>query len=78
MAKSKKRGGAKAHRKRVNDRNQKVNESTNKAKKYQKEQFDEMLKQYEKQMELQKQSESKVDGDVPDVDQISGVDGPEV
>lgn len=77
MAKSKKRGSAKAHRKRVNNRNQRVNESTNKAKKYQKEQFDEMLKQYEKQMELQKQRES-VDGDVPDVDQISGVDGPEV
>lgn len=72
MAKSKKRGGAKAHRKRVSARNLQIKENKRSVEKYQKDQFNELIKQYETQQKLNK------DNTIPDVNQIQGVDGPEI
>lgn len=79
MPKSRKRGGKgkksnKTHQKRVENRNKQISDQKNRYEKYQKEQFDKLLAEYEKQ---QKEKE-KLSNDVPGVDQISGVDGPEI
>lgn len=80
MAKSKKRGGKKAHAKRVNKRNAERKIQENNARKQQQQAFDEIMKQYESQIQAQNTEEVlDVDGTVaPNIDQIEGIDGPEI
>lgn len=73
MPKSRKRGGAKAHNKKVQNRNKRIQDRRNAYAKYQKEMFDRMLEEYEKQQQKQ---ESVTPGSNPD--QIEGIDGPEL
>lgn len=70
MPKSKGRGNKKQHRKRVENRNKKIKDAENLQKKYQKEVFEKMMKEYEKQavMNQSKSDESS--------DKIDGIDGP--
>ena len=73
MPTSKKRGGKKKHQKRVSNRNENIKVQTEKAQKYQKEMFDQMMEQYEKEM-----SAKKVADETMDPNQIEGLDGPEI
>tara|TARA_R110000772_G_scaffold20466_5_gene56931 strand:- start:89356 stop:89574 length:219 start_codon:yes stop_codon:yes gene_type:complete len=70
MPKSKKRKG---HDKKVNNRNSLIKNNKRKQEKYQREQFDALLEQYEKQQQTEKELKND---NVPDIDQIEGVDGP--
>lgn len=71
MPKSKKRGGAKAHKKRVNNRNHKIDQVKKKYTRERTEMFEQMMKDHEKQIDSQEQG-------MPDIDQIEGIDGPEI
>lgn len=73
MPKSKKRKGAKSHQRKVDNRNSVIKNTKRKQEKYQQEQFDALIKQYEKEQEGK-----KVKTEVPDIDQIAGIDGPEI
>jgi len=73
MPKSKKRKGSKNHQRKVDNRNAGIKNAKRKQEKYQQEQFDALIKQYEKEQESK-----KVKTEVPDIDQISGIDGPEI
>jgi hypothetical protein len=72
MPKSKNRKG---HKKKVNNRNSNIKNAQRQQEKYQKEQFDALVKQFEQQ-ELDKKNLEK--GDAPDIDQVVGIDGPEI
>ena len=80
MAKSKTRGGKKAHSKRVNKRNAERKVQENNSRKEQQQAFDEIMKQYESQMQVQNTEDVlDVDGTIaPNIDQIEGIDGPEI
>ena len=71
MPKSKKRGGTKKHNNRVKARNQNIESQKKRYNKFQKERFEELLKQYESSI---KEEEVITEGS----DHIDGVDGPEV
>ena len=76
MAKSKVRGGKKAHSKRINKRNADRKITQDNARKEQQAAFNEIMKQYESQM-----SAGSLDNEgnvVLDIDQIEGIDGPEI
>ena len=70
MPKSKKRKG---HQRKVNNRNDAIRNEKRKKEKYQQEMFESLVKQYEKE-----QADNKVKTEVPDIDQITGIDGPEI
>ena len=79
MAKSRTRGGKKAHNKRVNKRNAERKIQQDNARKQQQEAFNEIMKQYESQMQMQNEDVLDTDGMVvPNIDQIEGIDGPEI
>jgi thymidylate kinase len=71
MPTSRKRGGKKAHRKRVLNRSKRIQDEKNRYNKYQKEAFEKLLQQYEEQAK-------KEESGIPDVNQIEGLDGPEL
>ena len=71
MPTSKKRGGKKAHRKKVQSRNQRIQNEQNKYKKDKEKMFEQIMKEYEAQAEKQNL-------DIPNIEQIEGVDGPEL
>jgi hypothetical protein len=73
MPSSRKRGGKKAHNKRVQNRNKRIQDLKNKQSKYQQEMFEKMMKEYEAQLEMEKNKEEGLN-----VDQIDGLDGPEL
>lgn len=70
MPASRKRGGTKKHNKRVSARNTEIKSQRLKAQKYQKEQFEMMLKEYEKQMKSREENSK--------INQIEGIDSPEI
>ena len=74
MPKSRNRGGKKQHLKRVKNRNKKIQDKKNAYSKYEKQMYDNMLKQYEKQMMSASQSQSTTKSD----NKIDGIDGPEL
>lgn len=71
MPKSKKRGGAKKHNKRVANRNAHIKDEKNKVNKHRQDVFENMMKEYEKQEML---NQSSIDSE----DSIEGIDGPEI
>lgn len=76
MAKSRTRGGKKAHNKRINKRNIERKVQQDNTRKQQQMAFDEIMRQYENQMQ-----NGVLDTDgmvVPNIDQIEGIDGPEI
>jgi molybdenum-dependent DNA-binding transcriptional regulator ModE len=70
MPKSRVRGGKKAHRKRVQNRKNKIISERNRYNKYQQEIFEKLIEEQNKQ---QNKGEN-----IPNVDQIEGIDGPEL
>lgn len=74
MPTSKKRKGSKGHQKKVNNRNSLIKDNKRKVEKFQQEQFEDLLKQFEKQQ--QQQQDPKEED--PNIDQIAGIDGPEI
>lgn len=71
MPTSKNRGGKKKHRKRVQNRNQQVEAEKNRMNKYKQEVFEQMMKDYEKQVQAAQSQEQSSD-------KIDGIDGPEI
>lgn len=70
MPKSKSRGGKKAHNKRVNNRNKQISDLKNRQQKFQREMYDQLMQQYEAQIEKEKDNKGE--------ERIEGIDGPEL
>lgn len=70
MPKSKNRGGKKAHKKRVKNRNKQISDLKNRQEKFQRAMYDQLIQQYESQTERENKEEQE--------ERIEGIDGPEL